>query len=96
MHEANHALGITNEAEANCLAAQDVWAILVRIGKSPRQADRGVSLALAYGRATAPPGYWDEMRCSAGGEWDIHPPGFLDGQNNIPPGTPPFAIGIGG
>jgi hypothetical protein len=73
LHEALHAYGIRNEAEANCLAVQ-LTPTAARFAGLPRARARYLgSLALHYVRATAPQRYWNASRCRDGGAWDREP-----------------------
>jgi hypothetical protein len=71
LHETSHAYGIGNEAQANCYAVQLVYPFALGLAFSVKRAARLESLALEATRSTAPPGYWDPVRCRAGGTWDL-------------------------
>jgi hypothetical protein len=73
LHEAMHATGISNEAQANCLAVQLTPLAASFAGLPQVRARRLGALALAYTRETAPRDYWDAKRCRDGGAWDIDP-----------------------
>jgi hypothetical protein len=78
VHEMAHALGVMNEAQANCYAVQLVDPYAKELKFTDRTASRLKQLALRYVPAGAPRGYWNAARCRDGGEWDL-----LDGIPNL-------------
>lgn len=71
LHEAAHAYGVTDEAEATCDAVQLVPTAARALGIPPPRSAYLGRLAVGYARRVSPPGYWDRMRCRDGGAWDI-------------------------
>jgi hypothetical protein len=71
LHETTHAYGVRNEAQANCYGVQLVYPFAKTLAFSAQRAARLEDLALRATRSSAPPGYWDEARCRAGGAWDL-------------------------
>jgi hypothetical protein len=73
LHEAMHAYGIRNEAQANCLAVQLTPIAAGFAGLTTRRARYLGILALNYTRDHAPASYWDTTHCRDGGAWDTAP-----------------------
>lgn len=73
LHEAVHAYGVENEAQANCYAVQLVSTAGLQLGLPLARARYLGSLAVRFVRATAPAGYWNAARCRDGGAWDLAP-----------------------
>jgi hypothetical protein len=71
LHEATHAYGIGDEAQANCYAVQLVPLAGRKLGMSETQAAYLGRLGLNYTRRTAPRAYWDATDCRNGGTWDL-------------------------
>jgi len=81
-HEVMHAIGIEDEAEAECLGMQLSAFMASRLGVPDHYAMRLSALDLEnYTRL--PPGYVDRKRCQEDGEWDVFkgrksPPWHID------------------
>jgi hypothetical protein len=73
VHEALHAHGYPNEAQANCYGVQLVpeFARTLKLQTAP--ADYLSKLARTITRSHAPRGYWNETSCRDGGRWDLVP-----------------------
>lgn len=77
-HEMMHAIGISNEAEAECLGMQLSYVLADKLGIPPTYSLSLARLNLAN-YAHRPPSYIDTQRCREGGQWDIYP------NENSPP-----------
>jgi hypothetical protein len=73
LHEASHAYGVTNEAQANCYAVQLVPYAANLAGMPWKRAQYLGKLTLNLTRRTSPAGYWNSSRCTDYGDWDLVP-----------------------
>jgi hypothetical protein len=73
IHEALHAHGYANEAQANCYAVQLVPEFARTLKVRTVSADYLAKLARTITRSHAPRGYWNETSCRDGGRWDLVP-----------------------
>ena len=78
VHEMTHALGVRNEAQANCYAVQLVYFFAKKLKFTDRTTFRLERLALRYIPAGAPRAYSNGARCRDNGEWDL-----LEGIPNL-------------
>lgn len=77
-HETMHALGVENEAKAECFGMQLSLVVAIRLGIPRTYAESLARLSLQnYG--SHPPRYRDPGRCRENGEWDLFP------SRNSPP-----------
>ena len=77
-HELMHAIGIKDEAKAECFGMQVSGALAERLGVPDHYAWRLSQLNLEN-YEKRPPGYIDHSRCREGGAWDLAP------DENSPP-----------
>jgi hypothetical protein len=71
-HEMIHAIGISDEAQADCLAMQVAPLMAYQLGVPARYAFKLAHLQLGN-YFLHPPQYVDTIRCREGGLWDLQP-----------------------
>ena len=72
-HEAVHVSGVLNEAETECYAMQHYAEVAKALGVSQSQAEEAALRYANEAYSHMPSKYKDEVKCSAGGAWDLHP-----------------------